>query len=194
MNPVYQPSSIYPQNHQALGDRLPETLRNDGSGISTLSFQGGIFSSQIGSKVSLFRNDEFIEKLNQLLRYELGAVGTYCRLVHKCIESDLSQELITAHQKASRELCCIIISHHGLPDKEPAPIFKVTGTMIDLLTQLSLSPKILLLSLSNFEQHMSRRYGNLIVVAPEQDRHALIELKRLCRKNRSLLRKSLRAR
>ncbi len=194
MNQVYQPSSIHPRHHQTIGDGLPETLLNDGSGISTLSFQGGIFTSQLGSKVSLFRNDEFIEKLNQQLRYELGAVGTYSRLVHKSIASDLSQELITAHQKASRELCCIIISHHGLPDKEPAPIFKVTGTMIDLLTQLSLSPKILILSLSNFEQHMSRRYRNLILVAPEQDRHTLIELKRLSRKNRSLLRKSFRAR
>lgn len=141
---------------------------------------------------SLFRNDAFIEKLNQQLRYELGAVGTYSQLMHKSIEAKLSQELITAHQKASRELCCIIISHHGLPNKEPASIFKVTGTMIDLYAQLPISPRLLVLSLANFEQMMSRRYQTLVGIAPEQDRHTLIELKRLARKNRSALRKTYR--
>lgn len=95
----------------------PSSLFSDSSGISSLGMSRPLFQSNIGSVSTLFHSDAYIEKLNQQLRYELGAVASYARLVASPANSRTFQDLTSAHQRASRELCCLITAHHGLPDK-----------------------------------------------------------------------------
>lgn len=179
---------VEPKVYREQSKGFTPTFSSDTSGISSLGISHTLFKSSVGSVSSLFHNDEYIEKLNQQLRYELGAMTTYARLIHGHKNSDLFQKVMLAHQKASRELCCLITIHHGLPDKEAAPLFKIAETFLELYNQLAFGNRFLLISLANFEQLMTRRYQSIIEIAPEKDRHTLIELKRLCRKNRSSLR------
>jgi bacterioferritin (cytochrome b1) len=167
---------------------LNSTFLSDTSGISSIGIPRSLFKSSLGSVSTLFHNDEYIEKLNQQLRYELGAMASYTRLIQGKKNADLFQKIMQAHQKASRELCCLITSHHGLPDKEAARLFKIAETFLEIYNQLTVGKRFLLISLANLEQHMTRRYQAIINIAPESDRHTLIELKRLSRKNRSSLR------
>lgn len=145
------------------------------SNSQTSSYLLGLRRKKYRSPFGVFRNNEYIKKLNYQLALELGVIDLYSRLHHpnwkpvydKCMEN---------HQEIASILVNLIMGNHGIPNKDattlPTELSLIAnrlGQQLGSVVGAKTSSRICL----TMEQSLRKRYCELIEIAPLRDKTSL---------------------
>ncbi len=138
----------------------------------------GISRKKFRSPFGVFRNNEYIKKLNYLLALELGVLDLYSRLQDSPWQS-LYERCLDNHREIAGMVNNLILSNHGIPNKEATTL---TTELSLLATRLGkqlgpvLSAKASTKICLTMEHSLRKRYCELIEMAPFSDRSQLNQI------------------
>lgn len=148
---------------------------------------------QSSAKSTLFHDDQYIRKLNQLLNSEQLCVNIYAHMaVHM---EPIRTHLADQHQRAGRMLRTIIIANRGLPEDHSAISDEAPRWILHAIEALPkrLSAFAAHHACRRLEQQLMDHYEEILEMAPASDAHDLKTLRGLAEDNYNLLNQHITA-
>lgn len=148
---------------------------------------GGIsFSSNgtAGNQGFTYNDSPYVHALNRALQLEHAAVAIYAakqRQGYQAASPSLSDALnrTELHHSALRQLVRLIFAQRGLPDSDPAGLTAVTGTVAARVSRYMppiVQDPMLGVSAQRIEIALTRRYRQILTLAPSNDQHLITSL------------------
>lgn len=131
-----------------------------------------------------YNETPYITALNRALQLEHSAVAIYAAKQRRPNSADgragaTAIDRTECHNRALRQLVQLIFAQRGIPDNGPAGITAVTGTVAARVSRFMppvVQDPMLGVSAQRVEYALSRRYRQLLDLAPQTDREIIKSL------------------
>lgn len=139
-------------------------------------------------------DNQYVQRLNDLLQQELAAVNCYARLDQSTLVQQTTLPIDTfhgEHRDASLQVERLVLANRGIPaERAASTASSLSRSMIEFCRALPVSGsrRVMIGQLIHFENQLERRYDRCTNEAPNRDLSVLKLLKTRCQRRAETLR------